>query len=248
MANTNMTPQQAAALQAAQQAGMMGELQSEVSAEAAPLLQFITRHVSKIVGVVLVLIVAIVATGIYQWQSDKAMHEAQLALGKALTTPDGEARIKALEDLLGSAPESLREGVQLEVALAAMEAEQFEKAAAAFGAVAKADMGPMGTAAGMNQASALLRAEKAAEAVAVLEDLERTAPEAMRASLLTSLAVAAEAAGNTERAVKAYESLIALGDSNANEYFEARIRSLNAPQNAGADASTPTQPTEQPAG
>jgi len=249
MANTNTHPQQA---------GMMGGLQSEVSVEAAPLLQFITRHVAVIVGVIVLLIIAIVATGVYQWQSEKAEREAHLALGKVLTSTTGEAKVTALDALLKDAPASLREGMQLELALAALEAEQYDKAAEAFGAVAKADSTAMGTAAGLNQAAVLLRGNKADEALAVLEGLERTAPEPMLPQVLTSVAMAAEAAGKPERAIKAYESLIALGDSEATSYFEARIRALRAPaapaqqaapQAAPSAEETPAAetPAEQPA-
>ena len=228
MSNTRITPQQAA--------GMMGELQSEVSAEAAPLLQFISRHAGIIVGVILLLIVAIVALGVYQWRSEGATREASLALGKALTSTTGEAKVQALEAMRKDVPESMREGLLLEIAMAALDAEQLDKAAATFGEVAKYDTGPMGFAAAMNQSDILLRAGKADEALKVLENLERTVPNAMRAALLQAIAAAAEEAGNAGSAIKAYEGLLGLGETDMDNYFRARIevlRSASASKNAG---------------
>ncbi len=237
-----------------QAGGMMGELQSEVSVEAAPLLQFITRHVALIVGVVLLLIAAIVATGVYQWYTAKTVREAQLSLGKVLTSTTGEAKIQALEALLPDMPGSMREGVQLEIALAALLVENYEKSAAAYGAVAAMDKGLMGAVAAMDQADALLRGDRAAEALSVLEELERTAPETMRVMVWESLGSAAEAAGKPERAAKAYESLVAHGDAVGADlaYYRARIRDLTqapatAPDAAPAAAPEQAAPATAPA-
>ena len=225
---------------APQPAGVMGDLQSEVTVEAAPLLQFITRHVRSIVGLVLLLLVAIVATGVYQWHTAKTMREAHLALGKVLTATTGEDKIKALEALFKDAPESMRTGIHLELALAALQAENFDKAAEAYGEASKMDSGPISKIAAMNQADILLKAGKAEEALKVLDDIEQSIPENMRIMFLESLASTAEVAGNTARAIKAYEGIVALGPEGADAaYYQSRIQTLKnpAPASPAAPAS-----------
>ena len=223
---------------APQPAGVMGDLQSEVTVEAAPLLQFITRHVRSIVGLVLILLVAIVATGVYQWHAAKTTREAHLALGKMLTSTTGEDKIKALEALLKDAPESMRTGIRLELALAALEAQNFGKAAEAYGEASKMDSGPISKLAVMNQADILLNAGKAEEALKVLESIGQSVPENMRIMFLESLASVAEVAGNTQRALKAYESIVALSPEGADAaYYQSRIQALQ--NSAPASQNTP---------
>jgi len=207
--------------------GVMGELQSEVSAEAAPLLQFIVRHVSVIVGVVLLLIAGILATGIYQWNSARNLREAQTALGKILTGAAGADRAAALEALVKDAPESMRTGLWLEVAAAAQEAGDYAKAAAAFARVGQLDKTTLGLVSVMNQADMLLRIGDAAQSLSVLEPLLAGAPETMRFVVREAVAMAAEAAGDSGKAIEMYQSMLAsAGDGQDIAYYKARIATL----------------------
>ena len=217
-----LTPQQAAT------PGMMGELQSEVSLEAAPLLTFIMNHVGAIVGVVLLLVACIVAAGVYQWHSGNELRDAQLALGKILTGKAGTDRIAALEAMVKDAPESMRTGLWLEVARAAQEAQDYTKAAAAFGQVAQRDKGPLGITSALNQSDMLLKAGNAAQALSVLEPLAAAAPETMRLMVQESTAAAAEAAGNKKKAVEAYQAILASGKTQDNAYYTSRITALES--------------------
>lgn len=212
-----------------QQAGMMGELQSEVSVEAAPLLQFIMKHVGLVVGVVLLLIAGIIATGIYQWHSAGSLRDAQLAMGKILTGRlVGADRVAALEALDKSVPDSMRIGLWLEVASAAREAEDYTKAAAAFARVGQLDKSPLGITAVLNQSDMLIKAGNPAQALSVLEPLAASAPESMRLTVQESLAGAAEAAGNAQKAVEVYKAMMASGQTQDIAYYKARIAALEA--------------------
>jgi hypothetical protein len=207
--------------------GVMGELQSEVSVEAAPLLRFIMRHVGVIVGVVLLLLAGIVATGIYQWHGSRSLREAQMALGKILTGgTTGAERLSALEAMAKGAPESMRAGLWLEVASAAQEMQDYAAAAAAFDRVGQLDKGPLGLVSVINQSDMLLRLGDAAQSLRVLEPLLAGAPEAMRFMVRESMAGAAEAAGNTKKAVEMYQALLTSGQSQDNAYYKARIAAL----------------------
>jgi hypothetical protein len=206
--------------------GVMGELQSEVSAEAAPLLRFMVEHVRVIVGVVFVLIAGIIATGVYQWHSSRSLREARMALGKVLLGTAGAERVNALESLIKDAPESMRIGLWLEVAAAAQETQDYAKAAAAFARVAQLDKSPLGLASVMNQSDMLLRAGNAAEGLSVLEPLLTSAPDSMRLTVREAAAAAAEAAGNAEKAIEMYKSILLDGQGQDIAYYRARIAAL----------------------
>ena len=79
----------------------------------------------------------------------------------------------------------MKSGVQLEIATTALGLEQYGKAAEAYAAVAAADpKGSIGMMAAINQADLLQRQGKYAEALAVFDSLEKSAPESLRPAIL----------------------------------------------------------------
>ena len=134
--------------------------------------------------------------------------EAHLELGRILVSTQGPERIAALETFLPAAPSAMKSGVQLEIATTALGLEQYGKAADAYAAVA---------------------AGKYAEALAVFDSLEKSAPESLRPATLDGQAMSAELAGKLDRALAAYESIAtSLGDAANNGYFQAKIAELKA--------------------
>lgn len=222
-------------------AGVMGEIQSEVPVEAAPLLQFIMRHVKLVVGVVLLLIAGIIATGVYQWRSSQSLREAELALGKVLSgSTTGVARITALEELEKRVPDAMRIGLWLEVAMVAQQVDNYAKAADAFARVGQMDKGALGIVSTLNQADMLLKAGESGKALAVLEPLGQNTPESMRFIVQESIAAAAESAGNIKRAIEAYQALLATERVQDAPFYKARVASLQAALDAGAKKAEPS--------
>ena len=209
---------------------LMGEIQSEVAVEATPLLRFVIEKSRIIVSCVVVLLLVIIGVGGWQWHQSRVERDAHLELGRILVGTEGAGRIAALETFLPSVPESMRPGVQLEIAVAAIGLEQYAKAAEAYGAVAAADpKGAMGLMAAMNQADVLQREGKYAEALVIFDALEKSAPESLRPSILEGQALSAEQAGKLDRALAAYESIATnLGDAGNTGYFQAQIAELKA--------------------
>jgi tetratricopeptide (TPR) repeat protein len=83
--------------------------------------------------------------------------------------------------------------------------------------------------AAINQADLLQRQGKYAEALAVFDSLEKSAPESLRPAILEGQAMSAELAGKLDRALAAYESIAtSLGDAANNGYFQAKIAELKA--------------------
>ena len=202
---------------------LMGEIQSEVAVEATPLLSFVLRNSRIIVTCIVLLVLVIAGVGGWQWHQTRVEREAHLELGRILVSTQGPERIAALETFLPAAPSAMKSGVQLEIATTALGLEQYGKAADAY------PKGSIGMMAAINQADLLQRQGKYAEALAVFDSLEKSAPESLRPAILEGQAMSAELAGKLDRALAVYESIAtSLGDAANNGYFQAKIAELKA--------------------
>jgi predicted negative regulator of RcsB-dependent stress response len=210
--------------------GMLGEIQSEVSAEASPFLKFIITNFRIIIAVVAILLIAIIGAGIYQWHAASTRRAVEMELGAILSSPAPiTERISRLEAFIAKKPDNFRQGAWMELAILANDNKDYAKAAYAFGQAASIDpQKPLGVICAINQSDMLLRAGKADEALAVLQNMEKTTPKGMQAIIQESLAVAAELAGNKDAAVKAYGRLMSEGILQKRSYYEARIALLQA--------------------
>ena len=207
--------------------GLLGELQSEVSVEAAPLLRFLAQYAALIMTLLGLFALLVVGVGARQWHVGKRDEEARLELSRLLVQQDNAARAEALERFVERAPDTVRLAALMEFARAALGAEETEKAAAAYGRVAAQDKnGALGAVAALAQAEALERAGKSVDALAVLEGLENIVSETMRPQVRNLLALSAVKAGRIERAVKAYEDLAAGAFGDDAEFYRSRIQEL----------------------
>ena len=216
------------------ESGLIGEIQSEVSVEAAPLLTFVLTHAKVIVSLITLFVIGIAGFGVYQWQTGKTLQAAHLELGRILISPAGPAQVAALETFLPKAPASLKNGVLLELASSAVAAGDLAKAASAYGQLYTADpKGALGLISALNQADLLQREGQFDKAISLLEALEGGAPDALKTTVREELASLAEQAGQTEKALKTYEKLLtpdsgALPAGPESAYYKARINALKA--------------------
>lgn len=213
--------------------GMLGELQSEVSVEATPLLRFVLEHIKSIIAIVVLVVAAVAVTGMWHWQTARAERDARLELGRILVAPEPAARLASLEKFLSAAPSSMKLGVQLEIAATAAALGDALKASQAYGAVYAADpQGTFGVMAGLNEADLLLRAERPADALNRLDALMASAPAALlepvRQAIREGQAAAAEQAGRLDRALAAYEAIVQDGGNLELGYYQAKIAELKA--------------------
>ena len=209
--------------------GILGGLRSEIPVEAAPLLQFIARNTFAIMLGLGLFVLLVVGVGTWQWHASKRAEEARANFSRLLLQQGGAARVSALESFAATAPDSVRLAAFMELGLAALAENDAVKASAAFARVAALDKNkPFGTAAALSEAQALLQAQKPLEALAILESLENTVPEHMRAQVRGLIALSAQQAGKADRAIKAYEALLAgaLGDDA--DYYRFCIQQIKA--------------------
>lgn len=209
------------------QSGLLGEIQSEVSLEATPLLRFVLNNIRLIVAAVVVLVVSFIAFGAWQWHTLQAERDAQMTLGRILISTSGTERVAALENFLTEAPKAIRLGVQLELASSALAVQDFDRAAAAYGALFKEDSrGPVGLISAVNQADVLQRMGNPAQALTVLDALAKVAPENMLPGVREAQASCAEQTGDLARALAAYEALVSGAEGVNTDFYQAKIADL----------------------
>ena len=188
------------------------------------------RFLIPIALAVLGVIVLIIAVAAWQWYRESAAASARDDLGRIAASLDPAARLKALEDFAADAPSSVYLAAQLELARAAVESENWDKAAAAYAAVAERDPdSPLAFSARFNRADVLLRQGKAAEAATELETLLSQAPDNLKPFLNEQIGEAAEAAGRKDKAIAAYQAavkeLTSIAPAEA-AYYQDRIAKL----------------------
>ncbi len=206
---------------------LLQELQSEVSTEAAPLLQFIVTHVKSIVTFFVLFLVVLVGFGAYNWYTTKTLQTAQDDLARIMLTSQGTERINKLEAFLVDAPKGMQSATLLAAADAATEAQDYVAAAKFFGTLAQAEPDKAtGLLAALNEGQALLLAGKPTEALAVLDALQNKMPEQSRTLVSEAVVEAALLANDTEKAYLTLESLAEnMGGSTA-DFFRYRAHAI----------------------
>ena len=195
--------------QGAPESPLLRDLQSEVSAESAPLLQFMLRHAGVIAGVVVLLLLVLGGTGVWRWYHSSRGEASRDDLARVALLESGAQQVASLQSLAEKAHGSVRFAVRMTLGQSALAQNQPDVAAQAYAAAAAEDpKGALGLAAGFNEAGALLKAGKAAEALALLQRLQSSLPGEVRAPQLRQmLAEAAAVAGQPQEAAKVYLAL-----------------------------------------
>lgn len=182
-------------------------IESHVPETMHPVLEAAFKYRKQLViGVGAILLGTALYAG-YNAYTERAMVQAQSEMGTILIEKTGQEKIEALEGLLASAPSSVKPAVLLELAQAAMGAEDYAKAAGYWNRLAGSTDDDLKVVARMGNAKCLQLAGKPAEAVTELQDLQGVVADEYTIPVTRQLAVAAEAAGNTSVALQAYKEL-----------------------------------------
>ncbi len=209
---------------------LLNEIQTEVSNEAAPLLQFLTTHAIKIMLILGLFVVAVAGFGVYNWQQSSAFEKAQSELNVINQSKQGAERITALESFLASAPASLHSAIVLSIAETSMLAENYAKAAEAYGKLAQLHVDSATAILGaLNQGQALILAGQGKEAVTVLESLATKVSTDQSTIVQQALAEAALLSGDTAKAKAAFEAIANATLGTESEFYRYRARTAGAP-------------------
>ena len=221
--------------QGADDAPLLRDLQLEVSQESAPLLQFMLRHAWLIAGVLVLFLLVLAGTGIYNWHSDSRAEEARDALARATLQYRGADRVKALAQLAENAPSSARFATYMALAQSALDNDDYDTAAQAYGKAAKSTDGAFGLSAALGEVGILLKAGKSAQALTLLQGLQNAlSGGASVPQLRQMLAEAAIGAGQKELAARTYLALARETDGVNSSYLRTRAAELD-PALAAAD-------------
>ena len=228
--------------QGAEDSPLLRDLQAEVSSESAPMLQFMLRHAGTIASIVVLFVLVLAGTGIWRWYSTSKNDEARQSLARIVLQTSGPAQVKELAALAEKAPSDVKFSAYLALGQSAMSNGDNATAADAFAKAAKESEGPLARIAGMNEAGAMLKAGKYADALAQLQKLQAALPgEVTAPQLKQMMAEAAVAAGQTEQAARVYLALSREAQGLNSEYFRARATTL-APKIVEEEAAQTAAP------
>lgn len=196
-------------------------------ADSFGLPKWLTENLKLIVGAMVAAVVIAGGISAYKWQAQRSARQAANDLGAILTQKKGKDRLDALTAFTASAPESVRLNALFSLADVAMAAKDWDAAAAAYARIESSAGPALAVPAALGRAGALLEAGKAREALDVLAALKGKAPASFQDIIVLQTVAAAEAAGDTQAALSAYEALQA-GETTPNPYYQHQIARLKA--------------------
>jgi predicted Zn-dependent protease len=162
-------------------------------------------------------------------------------LGSILAQKGGVERINALEEFLQKTPAEFKPIAYFEIAFTAMNMSDYAKAAEAWKTSSEllAPNDPMLPVVGLGQASALNKGGKAAEGVAVLENLLNKVNTTQNVSsfIKMELAALAELAGQWEKSVALYEELALAEEGEGKNFFSFRATEIRAKNSDASELS-----------
>ncbi|MGE4296561.1 MAG: tetratricopeptide repeat protein [Desulfovibrionaceae bacterium] len=204
-------------------------LGKEVSEEFSPFIKKAMENLKAIIAGVVLLLVVTGGYGIYKSVTAKNLAKAVNDLGLIMVQEDGADKIAALDGFLATAPAGLKGGVLLEIARVSEAAKDYDRAVKAWRDVAAMGVDTLTPVAKLGEAAALAAAGKPAEALPLLESLKASAPKSYTSSVLEKIAAVAEASGDLQKAVAAFEELKNADADQANKsYYDGKIAALSA--------------------
>lgn len=206
-------------------------IQSEVGAESAPLLRFITRHAAHIAAIVVLFLLVLGAFAIRNWREASREQELRDELSRINQQYTGKEQADALASLAEKAPDNISVFIFMTLGKNALENGDPKLAADAYTRAASLDAaGAVGLAAKVGQAASLLAQEKFQPAIEILKELDVKQGDGGVPAIRQMLAEAASAAGQTELAVETWERLAQGLPGPEGAYFRSRAEAAKKAQ------------------
>jgi predicted negative regulator of RcsB-dependent stress response len=193
--------------------------------QVSPLLQALQDNFKIVVAVAVVIVLAAGGWAAYDYNQKSKAEAAMNDLGAITAQMGSAAKIQELESFIATAPEPYGIGGSMELARTAFKVEDYETAAKAWEQLALSGDESMKTVARLGLARTRMLENRPGEALGLLEQLQQSAPKAFGKTILTEIAQAAEAAGNPDRALIAYQEL--MSDEQADrQYLEHKMKRI----------------------
>lgn len=206
---------------------LVDSLQQSVSKEAAPLLNFVLKHIKSIALGLFLLVSVIAGAGIYNYMHEQKILNAQQTLMDLSAGASTEAQLHELKAFAQSAPEQVRPAALLALAKAALRVHDYASAADAWGTLQKLNVDSMRDLAGMGRADAYARMGDYKMAQQVLTEMLPVASEAYKLPAKHQLAIMAEKSGDVATSAAMYKELEeSVPDANK-AFYAHKISALN---------------------
>lgn len=207
-----------------QSSDILRTIEQEMDSDIHPLLKKILDNI-KSIGLVIggIILVVAVYSG-YSAYTDSRQAEATEKFGEIMLQPDPKERISHLEAFAANAPSDMLIAVHLELAKTLMETGAFDRAAQSWETVAATDERAR-VFAGLGKAKSLMMRQEYSQAMDVLHSIKALAGEGLSPLISSTLAFAAEKAGQKDVAVAEYEAMKA-ADPSISPYAEYKIAQL----------------------
>lgn len=202
-------------------------IEQEMDSDIHPFLKKILDNI-KPIGLAVGGIVAAVAvySGMSTYQESQKT-QAVSDLGAIMAMNDDTARLERLESFATSGHSDFRLAARLEMAKVFMNSGEYAKAAEAWRVISQSAGPEMKIVAGLGEAKALIAQEEYTKAIDVLTTIKKGAGDEFASVISSSLAFAAEKAGQKDLAIAEYESLKTKSEGNA-AFLEHKINLLRS--------------------
>ena len=222
---------------------LLRDIESEVTQETRPLLQFIVNNAKLIIGVVVGLLAALAVAGAWRWHTQSQQEALQGELGQIMHQRPAPEQLDTLEKLAKDAPARLQAAVYAVEAQSALAQQNYAKAAEAYGRVARslADM-PLGVLGSVNEAASLFGAGKFDEGLKILEPIAAKLPKEASMQVRAMLGEAAAKAGKADLAASAFEQVAVQSEGLMADYYRARAKEVRMLKQAEEPAPAPASP------
>lgn len=215
------------------ESSIFSDIQGEVGAEQAPLLQFILKYASWIVSAVIILLIILAALAIWNWRQTAKLEEAQNRLSEINIKMSGQEKEKALQALLESAPDNMQLYIYLELGQTAQASGKADLALESYEKAAElGKSSALGFAAQLGSIGILLSKDEYSQALAKMKGISQASPNtAQMSQFRLLLAEIAQKAGDRQLALQTWQELAAHASEREAEYYKQKIRKLQTEAN-----------------
>lgn len=208
------------------QHSVLDNIEQGIPSNMKPLLEAAEKYKKHItLAIAVILGLTVIWSGV-RWYNGNQIRKTRAAMGEILLNAQGQERLDKVAELAKNAPGDMRAAVLFEAASLSLELNQYDKAEQYYKELAANADDDTAIVASLGQAKSALLAGDAKKALEIIKPLAESAPKHLITPINRQLALAAEQAGDTATAIKAYETLEGAGvmDKQFVDYKLAQLK------------------------